>query len=262
MLQEHMQAAWALDAWHTPESSRGSMRCAQCGTDKRGRRAPKVALPDVLLHALDKLVELLVDLRGAARAARQPPAQNMQNLRGTGGRGSVSGACSLRQRGACGAGGRGRAPCCGSRARAAPPPARPGRTWSAGPRPPSAPCPSPARPAHCVRDGACARGDPHSCRAREAPSLAALRERPRPGRGGTRDAVCAPACALDLHSAPCPLPASTPSPTYGCKPAGRRRALVRENCTSAVLFLPPMMGLARWKCTRGEGYRTMGRASV
>ncbi len=45
----------------------------------RGRRAPKVALPDVLLHALDELVELLVDLRAAA--GRAPSATSRQSAR-------------------------------------------------------------------------------------------------------------------------------------------------------------------------------------
>ena len=55
------------DAW-TPCGVRGRWR---------GRRAPKVALPDVLLHALDKLVELLVDLRAAA--GRAPSATKRQS---------------------------------------------------------------------------------------------------------------------------------------------------------------------------------------
>jgi len=55
-----------------------AMRCqgprALCGVQGRGRgcRAPKVALPNVLLHALDELVKLLVDLRAAAGRALLP----------------------------------------------------------------------------------------------------------------------------------------------------------------------------------------------
>ena len=54
------------------------MRCqgprALCGVQGRGRgcRAPKVALPNALLHALDELVKLLVDLRAAAGRALLP----------------------------------------------------------------------------------------------------------------------------------------------------------------------------------------------